>query len=558
MAQIAIKSFGGVAPKLDPVRLPDYAAQTALNCNLDNGTLRPLAGTSVTATPTKVGTKVTIYRFGQNGSDESLHWFHWLDDVDVVRGQIVGDTEERTYYTGDSTFGHPRVTKSSIALIGGTNYPMQSYRLGIPAPTSSFAPGSTPPSGSVSGVGSGTVETRAYVYTWVSVDGEEGSPSTPLEIDAQDGQTVSLTNLSVSPGGYNINRKRIYRTITGFSSGTDYQFVAEITDAITTYVDTKKNEELGETISTIDFDMPPVDLRGLRNLPNGMTAGFVGNDVLYCEPYRQYAWPVKYRQALDFPIVGLAAYGDTLVALTRGNPYLLFGSDPNAIVAKKLDLQESCVSKRSIVEMGWGVMWASPNGLCQAGAQGTGLMTEGLIDKKGWALLNPQSIHAYSYDGKYVGFYDNGTPGCFVFDPQSDTQPFSYVNLSATAGYLDVVRDSLFLQVGANIVKFDSSTNLTYTWRSKRFETPRRLNFGFGKVEAKAFPVTLNVYAVDHEPTSGTYKQMVLRHTRSVADQRPFRLPSGFVSDQWEVELSGTNTVTAVYLAQSAQELGAS
>lgn len=554
---LAIRAFGGIAPKADPRRLPDYAAQIATNCRLDNGVLRAYDGTSFTNTPTKVGTKRTIYRFGQTGNDETLYWFHWLDDVDVVKGQIAGDTEERTYFTGDSTFGHPRVTKASIALIGGTNYPMQSYRLGVPAPGSSFAPGTGAPTGSVSGTGSGTVESRVYVYTWVTADGEEGPPSPPFTINAQDGQTVTLGNLLSGPAGYNINRKRIYRTVTGFGSGTDYQFVDEIPDVPTTYIDTKLNSALGETITTIDYDMPPENMRGLRNMANGMVAGFEGNDVLFCEPYRPFAWPAKYRNALDFPVVGLGVYGDTLVALTRGNPYILFGSDPNAIVSKKLDIQEACVSKRSIVEMGWGVMWASPNGLCQAGAQGTGLITEDLIDKDYWTSLNPSSIHAYHFDGKYVGFYDNGTPGCFIFDPQSETQPFSFVTLNATAGYNDLVRDALFLQIGSEIRRFDASTPLTYTWRSKKFETTRRVNFGWGKVEANVYPVTINVYAIDRDPTSPTFNQMRLRHTRSVANQEPFRMPAGYTSDTWEIELTGVNPVTAVYLAQSAEELKA-
>lgn len=553
--RISVKLFGGIAPAIDPRMLPDHAAQVATGCDLNRGVLRGLRGTSFVSTPTKAGTKQTIYRFGQTGNDETLYWFHWLDDVDVVKGQIIGDTEERTYFTGDSTFGHPRVTKASIAVIGGTNYPMASYRLGVPAPGDQYSPSATAPSGTLSGVGNGTVETRAYVYTWVTVDGEEGAPSLPFEIDAQDGQTVSLSNLSTAPAGYNINRKRIYRTVVGFTTGADYQFVAEISDAVTTYVDTKKAEDLGETISTIDYAVPPAGLLGFRNLPNGIVAGFIGSDVMFCEPYRPYAWPEKYRTPVDYPIVGLGVYGETLVVLTRGNPYVMFGSDPNAIISKKLDIQEACVSKRSIVEMGWGVMWASPNGLCQAGAGGTGLMTEKLIDKEYWQSLNPQSIRGYLYDGKYIGFYDNGTPGGFIFDPTSDLQPFSFFSTYATAGFNDLVRDSLYLQVGSNIVQFDDNTRISYTWRSKRFETAEMTNFGWARMEIDASPVTFKLYARDVNPSSGTHNQMVLRHTKVVGNNEPFRLPGNFLSDAWEIQLEGSVPVRAVYLAHSVEEL---
>lgn len=556
--QIAIRQFGGVAPKLDPRRLSDFAAQAANDCDLTNGTLRGLRSTTFVATPTKVGTKQTIYRFGQTGNDESLYWFHWLDDVDVVKGQVAGDTEEKTYFFNDSTFGHPRATKASVALSGGTNYPMQSFRLGVPAPGTSYAPNTGAPGGAASGAGSGSNETRVYVYTWVTADGEEGPPSPPFTIVVQPGQTVNLTSLSAGPSGYNINRKRIYRTVSTFVTGTDYQFVAEIADVGTTYADNKTASELGEVIATIDYEMPLPTLRGAKNMPNGIMIAYSGSDVYFCEPYKPYTWPLKYQQPVDFPVVGIGVYSETAVVLTRGNPYVFFGSDPNSIVSKKLDIEESCVSKNSIVELGWGVMWASPNGLCQAGGQGTGLATEGLIDKEFWQGLNPSSIKAYNYDGRYVGFYNNGaTTGGFIFDPQSETQPFSFFSTFATAGYNDPVRDALYLQVGPNIVRFDNnSTRSSYTWRSKKFEVGRRINFGWAKVEAPAFPVTLRVYVRECDTASASHNQTVLKATRTVTSAEPFRLPDGFTSDTWEVELAGTNQVTAVYLAQSAKELG--
>lgn len=540
--RIAQRTFSGIAPRLDPRRLGETNAQTARNCDLRNGTLRALRGTSAVWALTKPGTIRTIYRFGQTISDEALYWFHWADDVDVCRGQIAGDTDERTYFTGDSTYGHPRVTKASIALLGGTNYPMASYRLGVPFPASA------PTLVNITGTGDGVVETRQYVYTYVTGDGEEGPPSLPLQVDAKEGQTVNIQGLLVPPAGdYNITSKRIYRTVSTESTPTDYQFVAQISEATTSYADSKLIGELAEVIPSLDWDPPPAGLKGLVNLPNGMMAGFLGNDVYFCEPYRPFAWPTKYMQAVDAPIVGLGVYAETLVVVTRAHPVIMYGSDPGTIVVRKSELAEAGVSKRSIVSMSGGVMYASPNGLVMIGPSGGSLITDSIIDKDFWTSINPQSIEAYHYDGRYIAFYDNGTPAGFQFDPGDGNQPFSMLEATASAGYTDMVRDSLYLNVGGTVRQWDEGgAPYTYTWRSRVHELPHEINFAWGQVIAGAYPLTLKVYA-----------DGVLKHTQAVASREPFRLPSGFVAQDWEIELTGTAKVTAVYLAQGIDELKA-
>lgn len=532
--------FSGIAPRLDPRRIGETNAQTALNCDLRNGTLRALRGTSAVWTLTKPGTIKTIYRFGQTLSDESLYWFHWTDDVDVARGQIAGDTDERTYYTGDSTYGHPRVTKASIALTGGTNYPMASYRLGVPAPASA------PTTGGVSGPdNNNTIETRAYVYTYVTGDGEEGAPSLPMSQTAKDGQTVQINNMVAPPAGYNITSKRIYRTVSTSATPIDYQFVAQISSATSSYADSVLTKDLGEVIPSLDWEMPPAGLQGLVNLPNGMMAGFMGNDVYFCEPYRPFAWPTKYIQSVDSPVVGLGVFAETLVVVTKGMPFIMYGSDPGTVVVRKSELAEACVSKRSIVSMSGGVIYASPNGLVMIGPSGGHLVTEQIIDKEFWTSLIPDSISGYHYDGRYIGFYDNGVPAGFQFDPSDGNQPFSMLEATALAGYTDVVRDSLYLNIGGTVRQWDEGGSpYTYTWRSRIHELPFPTNFGWGQVVADTYPVTLKVYA------DGS-----LKHTQIAASADPFRLPSGFMAKDWELEITGTYKVTAMYLAQGIDEL---
>jgi hypothetical protein len=148
MAVIPIKSFGGIAPKVPPRYLQDTMAQTALNAVVFNGSLQPLSNVgAAVATLTKVGTPVTIYRFGQDSISDSNYWFHWTSDVDVCRSQVAGDTSEWTFFTGD---GPPKATYAQIAL-SGSNYPSVSRPLGLAAPTqaltvsaSTFTPTTSP------------------------------------------------------------------------------------------------------------------------------------------------------------------------------------------------------------------------------------------------------------------------------------------------------------------------------------------------------------------------------------------------------------------------------
>lgn len=136
MAALQIKSFGGISPKVPARYLQDTMAQTALNGVVFNGSLQPLSNVGAAVhTLTKVGTPLTIYRFGQDSVSDSQYWFHWTSDVNVCRSQISGDTSEWTFYTGD---GAPKATYGQLAL-SGANYPAVSRPLGIPAPTAALA-----------------------------------------------------------------------------------------------------------------------------------------------------------------------------------------------------------------------------------------------------------------------------------------------------------------------------------------------------------------------------------------------------------------------------------
>lgn len=545
MAVISLTKFSGVAPRLSPNKLPPEAAQTAVNTRLAAGTLDAWTAALPVVSGLSAAATSTIYRFGQDLISDTQYWFHWTTDVDVVKGAIANDQTERTYFV-HPTLG-PRITYNSLALTGGSgDYPWGSYPLGVPAPT--LAPVAAVQS---DGDDSTTAEVRVYVYTYVTSLGEEGPPSPPSNSLTiyPDGGVAELTGLaSAAPTGYAgyITAKRIYRTLSG-SLSTEFQFVDEIPIAQSTYADSTAGEDLDEVIPSVQWQPPPTGAFSVVQMANGITLMLTKYDVYPSEAYIPSAYPPGYSLAVDYPIVGGAAIGTTAFILTTGTPYLLTGSDPSAMSLVKLDTPQACVAKRSIAVTDGGVIYASPDGLMYI--TGSGQVTNAtaaFFSRREWQALVPSSMHGYYHEGRYHGFYNTGTvQRGFIFDPSQGAGAFTFVDTYATAGYTDLAQDALYLKVGTQIVKWAATTTkLTYTWRSAVFEMPTVVNKACAQVIAKGYPLTFKLYA-----------DGALKHTQTVANADPFWLPSGYRAREYEVELSGSQEIIAVHVADSVQEL---
>jgi hypothetical protein len=540
MTILRTTGFNGTSPRTDPRLLPDNSATVAVNTKLQTGTIKPYKSTAQVSSLSKSGTIQSIYRFGEGVVGDASYWFHWTTDVNVVKGPLSDDPYERTYFTGD---GVPKMTTNAIALTGGTNYPMNSYRLGLPAPASFATAGVT---GTATDEAS-LAETRVYTYTYVTALGEEGPPAAPSNaVDIKLGQSIALSGLSVAPaGGYNTATKRIYRSVQG-SSGAGYLFVAEIPVANTTFTDNVLAENLGEPLVSLEWDPPPSDLSGLCLMANGIMAGFSGKDICFSVPFVPNAWPISYRLQSDHKIVGISSFGISLFVGTDSFPYIITGTDPEGMSMVKSSSRQACVSKRSIVDMGGGVFYASPDGICLADGTGIRLLTQQLLTKDEWQAYKPESISATQIDGRYFAFYNNGTTqGCLILDNTGDGAQLWNSNVYHTALYNDVKTDSLYLATSGSVQKWDSSVNLlAYQWKSKVFELAKPENMGVGQVLARSYPLTMMVYA-----------DGALVHTQTVTSELPFRLPSGFLARDWQFELTGTSEITSAALAGSPMEL---
>lgn len=432
--------------------------------------------------------------------------------------------------------------------------PDSALTIGLPAALQNIPPTPVGTPGANATVPADTIpETRTYVYTYVSKYGEEGPPSDASTLASIDpAQPVTITVPGGAPAA-NITLKRIYRSST-VGSLAQFQYVDEIAVGMTTYTDSKKQAELGEVLMTDDWTPPPENLQGLRMMANGAAVGFVGRTIHLSEPNLPHAWPHSY--TIDEDIVGIGVFGQTVAVMTKSYPFLLQGADPAAMTPTKVEVPQACVSKRSIVETGDGVMYASPDGYVSLGAS-IGVLTQNMYSRDQWAALNPSSMECYLYNGRIHCFYTatSGTRGAIILDPTGQGAVLTTSDISQTAavsaGFYDAKSDTLYLSQSGAIVRFDQGSPLKATWRSKLYRLPNQQNFSVAQVIASTYPLTMRVYA-----------DGVLKQTRVVESAEHFTLPAGFRARDWEFEIetsSGVLTeVSEVNLATSVTELRAS
>lgn len=394
-------------------------------------------------------------------------------------------------------------------------------------------------------------------YTIASVSYDEDSDTTTIGFNESisdstaDGELrtrVELSDIPTTPSGdYNLDKVRIYRYHAGSTNG-EYVLVGEVSIGTSDYTDTTVPQELGEVLPTAEYNTPPEDMEGLVIMANGVAAGFSGNEVCLSEPFLPYTYPSEYRQSTDYPIVGLGAFGTTLVVLTEGSPYILTGVDPASMTMEELGLPQACVSKRGIVSIQGGVIYPSPDGLVMVGEGGPRILTRDILTRDQWQDYNPSSIHAYYHDNRYHGFYDDGsTQAGFIFDPQDPQNTWTDVDTYATAGYADLETDTLYLVEDGELVKWDQGDDpMTFRWRSKVFQPKGAVNFTCGRIVAASYDKLFFRLYVDGQ----------LALEQQVRSDAIFRLPSGFRAREWEIELEGEDPVDWVAIASSPTEIG--
>lgn len=261
-----------------------------------------------------------------------------------------------------------------------------------------------------------TLVATNYLYTFVNNLGEESAPSFPTaDVLRPDGVTITVTTSTSAPVHNaitydQVTLKRIYRLISS-NTGDLYRLVAEIPLATADFVDDIPDNELSLTVlESQDFDLPHDDMEGIIALPNGIYAGFVGQQLCLSAKGWPHAWPIQNRLPVDSDIVAINHIDNTIVVGTKTFVYTASGTDSSNYTMSKPGAPQSCVSKRGMTFLdGQGVVFPSPDGWCVcAGSAGQVVVaTEGIFTKEQWEAQNPSSIVAAVHDGVLHWWYDN-------------------------------------------------------------------------------------------------------------------------------------------------------
>lgn len=621
--KLSLTNFTGMSPKIAPHLLPNTYAQNASEVKLDSGELRPFyADTPVMDVP---GDTVDIYKYYIPNDPNSIGyvWLYFNKHVNIVKGPIFADENNRLIISGLE--GGLRVTDTTKLNLEvedsgkwkGLYRPLtlnasNTFLLGIPAPIGIKM--------SVGGTGSGNKESRSYavalVRSWKDGKLDIGKLSDPatttsgsLTVDVQTGQTVTLSNITIPATAMTesgASLAYVYRSTVGTEGTATYGYVGQFTlnqgQTVYSYTDARASYDVEESAVSAEWDMPDKDLTGLVSLNNGVLAAFKGSDIYFSYPYQTSAWPSTYRVSVDYNIVGLGAFGNTVVVCTEGLPALVLVADPASASLRAINDPYPCLSAQTIVNFPAGVVYAAPGGLLLVNSTSPKYITEAYITKDEFRDWAPEHLIATNYDGTYVAVSTEAKKyHGLLFNPDTPAIGITSLYRYAHSIYLDHERGDLYLVIptgvgGRQIIAFDkpgedgdAQTFRTYNWRSKLFISNRGIaNLSAARVRidasgksslvAKSYTYSrhaINDVPLNHYDINGPvdmkavyeklntksyiyfiyYVDGVPRLTRRTNSSDPFRLPCGFRGDTFEVEVEAATTISSIELASSMGEL---
>jgi hypothetical protein len=297
-------------------------------------------------------------------------------NADVTAGRMLGG--ERFYKTGgikhffeahngnlyEGADGPKTFTTRATTLSSTATYRMKNFRdrlyivngvdanrkwngsivtlMGLVAPAGA-ATAAVGAAGAVTGTG----------YTWkvtfvsATMESNAGPASNSINLTAQ---RADLTSVPTSADGQ-VTARRIYRVLSG---GTQYKFVGEIADNVTTtFTDNIADSGLGADVP-VDKNVPPI-CTFIESFKSRLwLAGDANNPrrLYYSEVFEPEAWPALY--FIDIPMVqgdeitAIKVLGDFLVIYGHTGIYMVFGDNVFEFVVRRSSAAVGCDSDRTI------------------------------------------------------------------------------------------------------------------------------------------------------------------------------------------------------------------
>lgn len=601
--RIVIEGMTGLQPKVASSLLKDNQATQAINVRAEKGEVHSWSEGNAVASLSASSYKTLARYFDGTTS----HWVTSTNVLDFVLSPIANDTYRRMFFTGEA---EPRAFANDIVSVPfnpATDY----YKIGHAPPAAAI----TTPSGYTTG---SAYRAWIYTYVNRYGEETGPSPvksitdygSGTVTLTGYSTPTAGFGIKEAAVGGRK-GKIRLYRTnVSG--TGAAFQFVKDTeVDNTTNFTTLAINDDvadanLGSVCLVTAYDIGiPSGITGLVAMSNGSLSGFVGNTVYFSEVYLPGSWSNSFKMSFQYDVIGLAPFGSMLFVLTKGLIYVITGSDPSNLSRDKFEGFFPCVSKRGIASGPWGVAFPSYEGLIVVNQNGPRNITFDLLTEQDWNVYQPAYLHGEIWGGKYFGFYYASAAvfGGFVFDIANGilTDLLDY----HLAAYLSEGEGKFYTIINDQIREWgaDPYNYMYYTWKSKTFVLPQRtqftcakvyLNIPFytdlvGQIEDTEYLEDLNetIFAggdldecfnentveFNVEELNGSamydlnslsvsayvsfklYADSVLKMTKVLNSQRPFRLVSGFKANTIEVEISAYMPVRKIVLADSFQEL---
>lgn len=393
-------------------------------------------------------------------------------------------------------------------------------------------------------------------------------------------------------------KRRLYRT-----TGTLGTFELVSDDVSTSYTDTITDANiLGDELISAGWEPPSPYMLGLSVHSSGSIVGFYDTRLCMSVPYQPHAWIEANQLGTDYDIVGIATSASDVMVATKGTPYVASGVEPESMTMQKISGLYPCLSKRSVCSVGDGAIYASKHGLMYIGQSGVSLFTKNLFTKDEWYEHSPENMTCeFAYGRVYVSTTGtNSLKYMMIFEGNSLT----FADVTTHDLYTDAATGTLYIATETDIREWDAidTAPLTMAWKSKMYVLPPPQNFGAAKIEfdnaideatrlailaeisaAQATNSALitagtvnggfNSFAYNETAINGSdlvtvtdnpatnevtfilYSKGEPVFSRVVSNEKAFRLPAGFKTDEIEVQVNSQCIVNAIRVATTMTAL---
>jgi hypothetical protein len=557
MPTIQLNNFGGIIPRIHPTLLPQNCATKAHNCILKNGKLVPIKEPGVLE-------NVEIYSFGSGKIDfesiKTMHLWHLGDtqkfvvfdtNVDCVPGNFYEDEQYKFFIAGETMVGE---NEKDICVVYKKD---DEYKIMSMLKTPPPAPVAT--NENIHDYTEEELENIRYTFyfqSWVDELGFESEASGPSnEIEYLDGDSIKI-GMWGSNVPTNAVKRRIYKVITGLELGGTPQFVAEQKksgNVFDTFTIEDKDENAGEVMPSITNPHNKVD--GICSAPGGYAiwCSCSPKTVRFSDGAPNN-FPNEYAYEVEYEIVGLASIGNSVVVLTKGNPFIISGSSPDTMVVTKLSAMQACISKKTICVVDGAVYYVSKDGICMIteGQSSVIVVTSSYFSQREWRDIISDNLIMCGYDNiLYLWNTKQGVGYSFNFiDKEAGITTFDE---NTNSVFVDPVEDKMFFIKDDNIVAWEDGTeNKILIWRSKRIQTDKPLNFSSAQIYSDGYPVKLSI-DMSSSPDKPTIdaNHVDISVTTQKARRLPIRRPEKYI----EIEVECDNEITDISISTSMEGL---